>query len=1187
MRKNNKLISRVIAIILLLANLMSLMPDLSQVEAATNPSSNNPNIELTFDEVDNNYEKIGSIQRTQTLEAWHYSAGEWKVSSSKETQTIKDSQLPNRDVAKLDQKVMELFGGLKFDASYPKEVTDALKAGKKVIVKMSSTKNILGEYIHNIEDITKHNIKDNGSGMEIKVPFKFNYQEIDGKTLYYDDYELNTGFKMPIVKEGFGANGYAIYDVANPSNKNDWSSYWNYGQTVAEGHIHPEIIKPNGYLEPGHTINTSKGPRESSTIKIGHGTFNSGGAVALNFTFPFQFDFYIERENKSEMILRELELIDPETGVIESFKRAVDNIDPMNVAKQKTTATSPNPLNASVLSRDKKYIVRAKYQFISFNEGEFDISKPGVMTPEQKAITTTVNRNELDVAYAYDDKWNQSGVFDKEFKQLSKDKANIELKNLETASFEWEYEVPITTKKYIKIAGIVPKIFAEKESDDSELNNWSTVFARIAPNDIGMHKNVRLINENNEEIRTYKKGKDLRLIFPVQHVLGEEVVGKHPTNNPKVIVNVEITDNEGKVIYKEKVQTPKLLNPKETFDMPITKKFKTDSDKITACATIDPIHQAKGYNDTLNNDKICITFKAGGVDMGIVPPIKLFQGGREVKFVEPNKTYTAEVSVNHLLGDEAVGLNATTNPKVKVRYTVTDAKNRVLLNNQTVQTTQVLNPKGTVVMPKSQGFTSETGMVRVCAEIDPIHNEKGYNFDPTNDGPVCQDFMMVKNYSMRELDVFPKSINFGKNESVLRNSPVTLTFTITNESQAERNLPSNPVVVVKHGNQIIWEQAVSVAPGQSTTRTISIPRDIIVGDNKFSAEVNPYRTEIEFKPGMDNPYSDNKKEVSIVGVRYEECETCAVPHKRNDWQERWNWTETLGNIGNSTYQHCRRWTREIVGERCSSRDRDGYCMRWEDVYGDVCTGGWETVPYQYCITTSYRAWSEVHNYYETFEIESVRFTSKHTKDTLGGSKSVKNRGEGTIKAGYGFELEVKTRYQTNRGVAPSPEPRRWNYTSSDRYGKYPSTACNIITRTPGVTPVYSPSRIYMTMPYADRSGESVCYILVGRQSGSWSNLTTTYELPSRTAPGGGGTERKIYVNENAKPNNTGNRRLYPVKLVTPRPDKPGRFYGYYPEAQVGNGKKSPGIIPGSYLHDCDEFYLVIYPQDDIKSHITQ
>ena len=199
----------------------------------------------------------------------------------------------------------------------------------------------------------------------------------------------------------------------------------------------------------------------------------------------------VEPEGKADMIMRELELIDPETGkTIESFKREVDPLDPFNSKKEKLIRTSTRPQDSSSLEKNKKYKVRAKYQFVSFEEGSFDISKPETMTVEQRNLSTEVIPNELDVHYSYDDNVLRDGVFDESMRIPSKDKPHIPLMNLEYATFEWEYEVPKEVKRYIKIAGVIPDTFAKKRKDDNPYNNWALVFGQIEPNDIGMHKNV-------------------------------------------------------------------------------------------------------------------------------------------------------------------------------------------------------------------------------------------------------------------------------------------------------------------------------------------------------------------------------------------------------------------------------------------------------------------------------------------------------------------------------------------------------------------------------------------------------------------------------------------------------------------------------------------------------------------------
>lgn len=77
--------------------------------------------------------------------------------------------------------------------------------------------------------------------------------------------------------------------------------------------------------------------------------------------------------------------------------------------------------------------------------------------------------------------------------------------------------------------------------------------------DIGMKNGVKLINQRGEQVTRYKKNEPLRIIFPVEHVKGQEAVGLDAVNNPKVIINTNITDKDNKVISQKKIQTPKIL----------------------------------------------------------------------------------------------------------------------------------------------------------------------------------------------------------------------------------------------------------------------------------------------------------------------------------------------------------------------------------------------------------------------------------------------------------------------------------------------------------------------------------------------------------------------------------------------------------------------------------------------------
>ena len=135
--------------------------------------------------------------------------------------------------------------------------------------------------------------------------------------------------------------------------------------------------------------------------------------------------------------------------------------------------------------------------------------------------------------------------------------------------------------------------------------------------------------------------------------------------------------------------------------------------------------------------------------------------------------------------------------------------------------------------------------------------------------------------------------------------------------------------------------------------------------------------------------------------------------------------------------------------------------------------------------------------------------------------------------------------------------------------------------------MWSPDTIYLEMPYTGGTGTNVCYILKGTHYGSWNNHETVYKLPLRNSFGRK-KERKIYINEDAEPNNTGNRKLYEVNIVTPRPDNTAdRFFGYNPGSYQIPIKSKYEKKKGVYLHDCTSFYVVILPQDDVKTHISQ
>ena len=265
-----------------------------------------------------------------------------------------------------------------------------------------------------------------------------------------------------------------------------------------------------------------------------------GESLPSNGEFGRNKDWYfkmikIRVADRSEMILREMELIDPETGkVLESFKRNLDPVDPFN--KQTIVATHNNIKGASTLKKGKTYKVKAKYQYIDFSKGSFNISNPANMTPEQSALTTGVVPNTLDVKYAYDVKTGQQGQFDL---TQSVTGAGTALKNLEIADFEWDYVVP-TDKKAVKIAGIVPKTFS-KDKNTSDKDDWGTLYAMIEPANLALNQPIELYDGSGKRTNVPVPGDTHSLIINGEHALGNVPVGLNHSNGNNPSANDRFT----------------------------------------------------------------------------------------------------------------------------------------------------------------------------------------------------------------------------------------------------------------------------------------------------------------------------------------------------------------------------------------------------------------------------------------------------------------------------------------------------------------------------------------------------------------------------------------------------------------------------------------------------------------------
>ena len=360
-----------------------------------------PEIEFTFEEeVDPKLQEIASFMHYEVIQAWHHSGDRW--SNEKLGIMVNDSQLGG-DLRNL-QKYLIPETGYPFEFNLPYEVIKAIGEGKKVVVKAESAHpgiNI-GQFMNYIDEPEKYPATVSGNKMKIMMHPYFNYERdpIIGTNLLG---HLQAGFEIdlniPFVKQMYGMNTYSVF--GNGLYEKPMASTFTSGINNDRGELHFSRINPKtGAIYPGYSLKiTDTGQMVSSSgLRVGQseGVFRSSGAFGLSFHYPINFRFYVEGEGKSDMILTEFELVEKATGkVIDSFKRSLDPIDPFNTAKQTITRIASSPKSARAVKSGEDYTVRAKYQFISFAEGAFDITNPASMTPEQRALTTEVNRNQF------------------------------------------------------------------------------------------------------------------------------------------------------------------------------------------------------------------------------------------------------------------------------------------------------------------------------------------------------------------------------------------------------------------------------------------------------------------------------------------------------------------------------------------------------------------------------------------------------------------------------------------------------------------------------------------------------------------------------------------------------------------------------------------------------------------------
>lgn len=527
--------------------------------------------------------------------------------------------------------------------------------------------------------------------------------------------------------------------------------------------------------------------------------------------------------------------------------------------------------------------------------------------------------------------------------------------------------------------------------------------------------------------------------------------------------------------------------------------------KIQLISTLPGDYYENFDNYDTDDDTLFLEFNITQEDMALDDFVELIDyRGNTTDVVVPGAPYSIRYKVSKVSGETPVGdANNPNNPYATINISVEDG---VSSTNMIEVAKNTLQPNNSVNITTTQQVVPTGSYIKACAIINEKHHLNGQNADLSNDGPVCKSWSSTLDFSVHNFEIVPSSITLpyghrNSTENVSFNFSVQLLSAENQSKNVKINLyketSSNRWTIIK--SETVWVSPVTKSDLVWTIDDLPVS----VGTVRYKVEVNPApRQHIETNPDVANVYANNVLTSTLNTRENNRPYDCTVVNNRNTWSQQY------------------------------------YVYQWSGHVEEYwCTTDWTTTNYP---TISH---------YESFKITDIYFKSKLTTDTQGGWVNILNQ-PGKIKAGYGFELKITTKYETNRY---SSAPKGWTTRCS---GKYVS---------PSYHTVVAPNIVTLTMPYKDTWGNPVYYNLNGSTSGSWDNRTAQYTLPYRDAFGIKSVPQ-IFVNETAKDG------LYPMQISTPE-----TFMG------------SPDKPYSKYLCDKKTVYLQVIGggSDDLKTHIVQ
>ncbi len=241
---------------------------------------------------------IAEQSGNSVLSLWHYSGGYWGLSDTDQLR-IYDNELKG-DLSDLAERM-----GRKatFSFSILAAVTAAENEGKKIGVCISHDPSY-----NYFSSLPKAKVE--GGKLTIEAYPVFHLLQM--RETSYDDFVDGLNNRIPFVDPKYGWNAYSIYSTSGKHLGALYGSFDpnNPGVLPSPGSnlLHPSLIKDSsGALIGGQKFTIGGTEYDSSSLKVGHGTFSNAGAVALYFNYILNIIYYEIESDEADVAVTRIE----------------------------------------------------------------------------------------------------------------------------------------------------------------------------------------------------------------------------------------------------------------------------------------------------------------------------------------------------------------------------------------------------------------------------------------------------------------------------------------------------------------------------------------------------------------------------------------------------------------------------------------------------------------------------------------------------------------------------------------------------------------------------------------------------------------------------------------------------------------------------------------------------------------